>query len=64
MFDLGAPVEQKATGTFNIVDDEPAPARGWLPYLARCAGAKPPMRTPVWLGRILAGDQAVAMMTQ
>ncbi len=57
-------VEQKATGIFNIVDDEPAPASEWLPYLAACAGAKAPMRVPVWLARLLAGDQAVVMMTE
>jgi nucleoside-diphosphate-sugar epimerase len=33
-------VEQKARGVFNMVDDEPAPASEWLPYLAECAGAK------------------------
>jgi nucleoside-diphosphate-sugar epimerase len=57
-------VEQKVTGVFNIVDDDPAPAGEWLPYLAECAGAKPPMRIPVWLARPLAGDQAVVMMTE
>ena len=57
-------LEQKATGVFNIVDDEPAPASEWLPYLAACAGAKRPMRLPVWLARLLAGEQAVVMMTQ
>ena len=57
-------VERKARGVFNIVDDEPAPAREWLPYLARCAGAKPPMRIPLWLARPLAGPTAVAMMTE
>jgi nucleoside-diphosphate-sugar epimerase len=57
-------VEQKATGVFNIVDDEPAPASEWLPYLAECAGAKPPMRVPKWLARMIAGDVAVAMMTE
>ena len=57
-------VEQKARGVFNIVDDEPAPASEWLPYLAACAGAKPPMRIPKWLARLLAGDQAVVMMTE
>ncbi|MFF0346039.1 NAD-dependent epimerase/dehydratase family protein [Kribbella sp. NPDC004875] len=57
-------VEQKVTGVFNIVDDDPAPASAWLPYLAECAGAKPPMRVPVWLARPLAGDQAVVMMTE
>jgi nucleoside-diphosphate-sugar epimerase len=57
-------VEQQATGVFNIVDDEPAPASQWLPYLAECAGAKPPMRVPRWLARLLAGDVAVIMMTE
>jgi nucleoside-diphosphate-sugar epimerase len=57
-------VEQKARGVFNIVDDEPAPASEWLPYLAACAGAKRPIRVPKWLARLLAGDQAVVMMTE
>jgi nucleoside-diphosphate-sugar epimerase len=57
-------LEQKATGVFNIVDDDPAPAAEWLPWLAQCAGAKKPMRIPVWLGRLLAGDQAVTMMVE
>jgi nucleoside-diphosphate-sugar epimerase len=57
-------VEQKATGVFDIVDDEPAPASQWLPYLATCAGARPPRRLPVWLARLLAGEVAVTMMTE
>ncbi|MEU0073019.1 NAD(P)-dependent oxidoreductase [Streptomyces sp. NPDC006332] len=57
-------VEQRPGGVFNIVDDEPAPAREWLPHLAACAGAKPPMRVPAWLARLLAGEVAVAMMTE
>lgn len=57
-------VEHKATGVFNIVDDEPAPVSEWLPYLAACAGAKRPMRVPRWLTRLLAGEAVVAMMTE
>ena len=57
-------VEQKVTGVFNIVDDEPAPVREWLPYLAACAGAKQPMRIPAWLARPLAGEMVVMMMTE
>jgi nucleoside-diphosphate-sugar epimerase len=57
-------VEQRARGVFNIVDDEPAPASEWLPYLAACAGAKPPLRVPKWLARLLAGEVAVLMMTE
>jgi len=57
-------VEQKAKGVFNIVDDEPAPVSEWLPYLAECAGAKPPRRVPAWLARLLAGEMVVGMMTE
>jgi nucleoside-diphosphate-sugar epimerase len=57
-------VEQQATGVFNIVDDEPAPVSEWLPYLAECAGARPPRRVPAWLARLLAGEMVVGMMTE
>jgi len=57
-------VEQRAKGVFNIVDDEPAPVSEWLPYLAECAGAKPPRRVPAWLARLLAGEMMVGMMTE
>ncbi|GAA4432088.1 NAD(P)-dependent oxidoreductase [Georgenia halophila] len=57
-------VEQRARGVFNIVDDEPAPVSQWLPYLAECAGARPPWRVPRWLARLLAGEVAVTMMTE
>ncbi len=57
-------VEQRAKGVFNIVDDEPAPVREWLPYLAELVGAKPPLRVPAWLARPLAGPVAVAVMTE
>ena len=57
-------LEQNAIGVFNVVDDEPAPASDWLPYLAACAGAKRPIRIPKWLARLLAGEMAVIMMTE
>jgi nucleoside-diphosphate-sugar epimerase len=57
-------VEQRATGVFNIVDDDPAPVSEWLPYLADVLGAKPPRRLPTWLVRPVAGAMAVGMMTQ
>jgi nucleoside-diphosphate-sugar epimerase len=57
-------VEKNAKGVFNIVDDEPAPASEWLPYLAASVGAKPPMRVPTFLARMLAGNVAVTMMTE
>ena len=57
-------VEQQAKGVYNIVDDEPAPASQWLPHLAASAGARPPMRIPTWLARLMAGEVVVAMMTE
>jgi 2-alkyl-3-oxoalkanoate reductase len=48
---------------YNIVDDEPAPVRDWLPVFARALGAKPPRRLPAWLARLFAGEAAVVMGT-
>jgi len=58
-----AAVEAGAPGVYNVVDDDPAPVAEWLPYLAEVAGAKPPLRVPAWLGRLLAGEFVVAQMT-
>ncbi|WP_407176610.1 NAD-dependent epimerase/dehydratase family protein [Bradyrhizobium sp. STM 3562] len=49
---------------YNVVDDEPAQMKDWLPTLAQIMGAKPPRHVPAWLGRLLAGEHMVAMMTQ
>ena len=59
-----AAVAKGAPGIYNVVDDEPAAVAQWLPYLASCLGAKPPMRAPVWLGRLLGGTMIVEWMTQ
>jgi 2-alkyl-3-oxoalkanoate reductase len=59
-----AALERGRRGIYNIVDDEPAPVSVWLPYLAEVVGAKPPMRVPVWLGRLAAGQVTVQWMTQ
>jgi nucleoside-diphosphate-sugar epimerase len=56
-------VERGQPGIYNIVDDEPAPVREWLPVLASALGAKPPRRIPRWLARLLAGEAATLMMT-
>jgi nucleoside-diphosphate-sugar epimerase len=57
-------VETGAPGVYNIVDDEPAPVREWLPALAAMLGAKPPRRVPAFLARIAVGQHLVAMMTE
>jgi 2-alkyl-3-oxoalkanoate reductase len=59
-----AAVTRGAPGIYNVVDDDPAPATEWLPFLATCLGAKPPRHVPAWLGRQLAGDAVVTMMTE
>jgi nucleoside-diphosphate-sugar epimerase len=51
-------------GTYNIVDDDPAPARDILTALAVAVGAKPPRSVPVWLARMVAGEVGVSMLTQ
>ena len=58
-----AAVEYGRPGIYNIVDDEPAPAREWLPVLATALDAKPPRRIPRWLARLAAGEAATLMMT-
>ena len=58
-----AAVAGGAPGIYNVVDSDPAPVTDWLPYLARVAGAKPPLHVPVWLGRLLAGEFVVTQMT-
>jgi nucleoside-diphosphate-sugar epimerase len=59
-----AALDHGAPGVYNIVDDDPAPASEWLPYLAEQLGAKPPRQIPAWLGRIAAGDVPVSMLTR
>ena len=57
-------VERGEPGIYNIVDDDPAPVREWLPALAGLLGAKPPRHVPAWIARLLAGEHIVAMMTE
>ncbi len=57
-------LEHDGAGVYNIVDDEPARVREWLPVLASVLGAKPPRHFPRWLARLFAGDAAVMMGTE
>jgi nucleoside-diphosphate-sugar epimerase len=57
-------VEHGQPGVYNVVDDEPAPVREWLPVLASALGARPPRRIPRWLGRLAAGEVVTRMMTE
>jgi 2-alkyl-3-oxoalkanoate reductase len=58
-----AALEQGSSGVYNIVDDEPAPARDWVPVYAASVGAKPPRRLPAWLARLVGGPAGAAVMT-
>jgi nucleoside-diphosphate-sugar epimerase len=55
-----AALERGAPGAYNVVDDEPAPLREWLPVYAEALGAKAPRRVPVWLARLVAGKDVAA----
>ncbi|MGH3013101.1 MAG: NAD-dependent epimerase/dehydratase family protein, partial [Gaiellaceae bacterium] len=57
-------LEHDGPAIYNIVDDEPAPLREWLPVLAQALGAKPPRRVPRWLARLVAGEAAVMIGTE
>jgi 2-alkyl-3-oxoalkanoate reductase len=57
-------VDHGQPGIYNVVDDEPAPVRVWLPVLASALDAKRPRRIPRWLGRLLAGEAPAVMMTE
>ena len=56
-------LEQEGPAIYNIVDDDPAPVREWLPVLAEALGAKPPRRVPAWLAKLFAGDAGVMLGT-
>ncbi len=49
-------------GIYNIVDDDPAAARDWIPAFCRDIGAPAPMHVPGWLVELMAGRFAAATM--
>jgi len=59
-----AAVERGGPGIYNVADDDPAPMRDWVPVYAKAAGAKRPLRVPVFLARLVAGRAAAALATQ
>ena len=52
-----------APGIYNIVDDEPAPQREWVPGLAHIMGAKAPRRVPLWIAKLAAGPMALGAVS-
>lgn len=57
-------LEHDGPAVYNIVDDDPAPTREWLPELARIVGAKPPLHFPRLLAKLFAGEQPIVMATE
>jgi nucleoside-diphosphate-sugar epimerase len=57
-----AAVERGAPGIYDVVDDDPAPMRDWLPAFAAANGAKKPLRVPTWLASLVAGKSAVGFL--
>ena len=51
-------IERGSAGIYNVVDDDPAEAREFIPYLAELVGAKKPWRVPAWLAKLAAGQVA------
>ena len=61
---ITAALDSHVHGVLNVVDDEPAPVREWLPILAQLLDAPPPKHVPVTLARLAVGGWGVAFMTQ
>ena len=59
-----AAVEHGKRGVYNVVDDEPAPVAEWLPALAQAIGAPKPRHVPAFVGRLVAGEPGIVMMTE
>jgi nucleoside-diphosphate-sugar epimerase len=53
----------RGRGVYNIVDDDPAPARDWIPIFARAVRAPRPLHMPAWLAKLIAGDGTAATLT-
>ncbi|WP_333770292.1 NAD-dependent epimerase/dehydratase family protein [Streptomyces sp. IBSBF 2435] len=54
----------EVTGALNIVDDEPALLRDWLPGVAALLGAPAPRKVPTAMARLAAGTWGAAYMTR
>ena len=59
-----AAIEGGEPGVYNVTDDDPAPAREWIPAYAEALGAKRPRRVPTLLVRMVAGRYAAFLATE
>lgn len=58
-----AAAEQPRSGLWHVVDDVRITVREFLEEFARRLGAPPPRRAPVWLAKVVAGENAVQYFT-
>jgi nucleoside-diphosphate-sugar epimerase len=56
-----AALDRGDTGIYNVTDDDPAPAREWIPAYAEALGAKRPRRVPTFVVRMVAGRYAAIL---
>ena len=59
-----AALEKDVVGALNVVDDDPAPIREWLPTLVRLSAAPRPKSIPTFLARLAVGGWGTAFMTE
>jgi nucleoside-diphosphate-sugar epimerase len=59
---VAAALDDDAPGVLNVVDDDPAPIRDWLPQMAEMLGAPRPRRLPLALVRLAAGGWGAAYL--
>ena len=59
-----AALAAKEPGVYNIVDDDPAEVREWLPLLAEMMGAPSPKRVSPLLAGFAVGTWGIAFMTR
>jgi nucleoside-diphosphate-sugar epimerase len=59
-----AALERGEPGVYNVVDDDPVAVSVFVSEVANAVGAKPPRHLPRWVGRLLAGEAGVVMMTE
>jgi nucleoside-diphosphate-sugar epimerase len=57
-------LERGAPGIYNVVDDDPAEMREFVPVLAEVLGAKPPRRVPKFIARLVAGKTVTREATE
>jgi nucleoside-diphosphate-sugar epimerase len=59
-----AALDRGSSGSYNVVDDDPAPVAEWLPLIADAVGAKRPRRVPLFIARLMVGGFPAYMMTE